>query len=49
MNVQTAFLNGHINEEIYMKQPVGFVQKGKEQLVCKLEKGLGDFAATGVG
>ena len=25
---------------IYMKQPTGFPQKGNEDLVCKLEKGL---------
>jgi len=40
MDVQTAFLNGNLEEEIYMKQPSGFIQKGKENLVCKLEKGL---------
>ena len=40
MDVQTAFLNGKLQEEIYMKQPVCFEQKGKESLVCKLEKGL---------
>jgi len=36
----TAYLNSHINEEIYMKQPTGYVQKGKEHLVCKIQKGL---------
>ena len=40
MDVQTAFLNGNLDQNIYMKQPTGFVQKGKEYLVCKLEKGL---------
>jgi len=40
MDVQTAFLNGNLEEEIYTKQPSGFVQKGKENLFCKLEKGL---------
>ena len=40
MDVQTAFLNGNREHEIYMKQPIGFVQKGKENFVCKLEKGL---------
>ena len=32
MDVQTAFLNGKLEQEIYMKQPVGFSQKGKEDL-----------------
>ena len=33
MDVKSAFLNGNIDEEIYMEQPQGFVQKGKEKLV----------------
>jgi len=40
MDVQTAFLNGNLEHEMYMKQPIGFVQKGNENFVCKLEKGL---------
>ena len=40
MDVVTAFLNGGLDEMIYMQQPEGYVQKGKEQLVCKLNKSL---------
>ena len=40
MDVTTAFLNGLLDEEIYMNQPEGFVQKGKEKLVCKLQRSL---------
>jgi hypothetical protein len=40
MDVKTAFLNGELEEDIYMDQPQGFVQDGKEHLVCKLEKSL---------
>lgn len=40
MDAKTAFLNGTINEVIYMKQPPGFVEKGKTKLVCRLEKSL---------
>lgn len=40
MDVRTAFFNREIEEEIYMEQPEGFVQKGQEHLVCKLNKSL---------
>jgi hypothetical protein len=38
MDVKTAFLNGELDVVIYMEQPEGFVQKGREHLVCKLRK-----------
>ena len=40
MDVTTAFLNGELKEEIYMKQPEGFIAKGKEHLVCKLNRSI---------
>ena len=37
MDVVTAFLNGKLTEEIYMRQPDGFIESGSEDLVCKLK------------
>ena len=40
LDIKTTFLHGELDEEIYMKQPEVFVEKGKENLVCELRKGL---------
>ena len=40
MDVSSAFLNGDLEEDIYMVQPEGFVEPGKEHLVCRLKKSL---------
>jgi hypothetical protein len=40
MDVKTAFLNGELEEKIYMTQPGGFVVEGHENKVCKLYKSL---------
>ncbi|KAG8501432.1 hypothetical protein CXB51_003747 [Gossypium anomalum] len=42
VDVNNAFLNGDLSEEIYMVQPPGFEQQGDngQQLVCRLRKAL---------
>jgi hypothetical protein len=40
MGVTTAFLNGKLSETIYMFQPPGYEVKGKENLVCKLNRSI---------
>ena len=40
MDVKTVFLNGYLEDEIYMSKPNGFVNKDQEQKVCKLLKSI---------
>ena len=40
MDVKTSFLNGEIEEEVYIKQPDGFMIHEKESLVCRLKKAM---------
>ena len=40
MDVKTNFLNGDLEEVVYMKEPEGFSSSESEYLVCKLNKSI---------
>ena len=40
MDVKSAFLNGYLQEEVYLTHPPGFKIEGQEHRVCKLIKAL---------
>ena len=40
MDVKTAFLNGIIEEEVYIEQPQGFEVEDRRSHVCRLKKAL---------
>eukprot|EP00253_Pinus_taeda_P026686 PITA_26686 len=40
MDVKSAFLNGDLEEEVYIEQPDGFILGNDPKLVCRLRKAL---------
>lgn len=40
MDVTLAYLNGILEEEIYMEQPPGFEVRGQEKKVCRLDRSI---------
>ena len=40
MDVKTTFLNGNIDETIYMVQQKNFVSRDPKSMVCKLKKSI---------
>ena len=40
MDVKTVFLNGYLEEDIYMEQPLGFTSNDSDHKVCKLQRSI---------
>ena len=40
LDVTTAFLNGKLDEDVYMHQPEGYTTEGSSNLVCKLKRSM---------
>jgi hypothetical protein len=40
MDVKCAFLNGFMEEEVYVKQPLGYTIDGQEVKIYRLKKAL---------
>ena len=40
MDVKTTFLNGSLEEDVYMTQPEGFIIPNEAKRICKLDKSI---------
>lgn len=40
LDVETTFLNGILQEEVYLTQHEGFIIKGQQRIVCPLRRSL---------
>ena len=40
MDVKTTFLNGYLEADIYMEQPLGFTSNDDDHKVCKLQRSI---------
>ncbi len=43
LDVKNVFLHGDLQEEVYMEQPLGYVDQTHPNLVCRLKKALYDL------
>ena len=48
VDIKGAYLNGRLDDDdVYMRQPDGFIVQGKEDFVCKLNKGMYGLKQSG--
>lgn len=47
MDITAAYLNGVLEEDLYMAQPEGCIEEGKEHLVCHLKKSIYGLRQSG--
>jgi Reverse transcriptase (RNA-dependent DNA polymerase) len=40
MDIKIAFLNGYLEDEVYMTQPEGFVDPKNAEKICKLQRSI---------
>ena len=40
MDIKTTFLNGQLDEDIYMMQPDSFIAESQSNMVCKLQRSI---------
>lgn len=40
LDINNTFLHGHLQEEVFMKQPSGFVDSNKPNFLCRLNKSI---------
>jgi len=40
MDVKIVILNVNLEKDVYMDQPVRFIEEGKKHMVCKLKKSI---------
>jgi len=43
MDVKSAFLNGVLEEEVYVEHPLGYMRRGEEKTVLRLKKAFYDL------
>ncbi|CAK9800955.1 Retrovirus-related Pol polyprotein from transposon TNT 1-94 [Anthophora plagiata] len=47
LDIVMAYINGDLNEDVFMEQPEGFTKPGEKDLVCKLQRSLYGLKQSG--